>query len=69
MLLLLLYGLGPVGAPMIDCSPRMLPLLRVIKRSGCCPRMLRLRSMVPPGLRDDVDGLAPKELLRGCSIC
>jgi hypothetical protein len=68
ILLLLLYGLGPVGTPMIDWRPRMLPRLRVIKRSGCCPRMLRLR-MRPPGLKDDVDGLVPTELVRGWSIC
>jgi hypothetical protein len=35
MLLLLLYGLGPVCVPIIDCSPRMLPRLRVVRRSDC----------------------------------
>ena len=63
MLLLLLYGLGPAW-PLINVdSPRMLPRFNVFKRSDCCgPRVLRLRIILPPGLRDDVDALAPNVL-------
>jgi hypothetical protein len=66
MLLLLLYGLF-AGCPRIDCSPRMLPRLSVISRSGG-PRWLRLRSIVPPGpgLSDPID---ERLLFNGCRIC
>lgn len=66
-LLLLLYGLEPVCEPIRVDNPRMLPRLRVVRRSGC--RELRLRNMVPPGLKDEVDALAPKVLPKGCRIC
>ena len=66
MLLLLLYGLAPCCcAPSIDCSPRMLPRLSVVRRSGCV-RKLRLRDTCPFA-GEDVDARA--KLPSGCRTC